>query len=281
LGKVLLEMPRLSQWVQQRKMVVCLRGIDMMEYVNNASSINEFLFKKIDLFLPVCDYFKKRLVSLGCPSEKVVVHHSAIDCSQFFFKVRRKPEKGPITAVIVGRLVRKKGIAYAIEAMAQIIAKYKDVRLLIVGDGPERENLELLIKKLKLREHQVKFYGWKSHEEVVAILSRAHIFLLPSITPSNGNQEGIANALKEAMAMGLIAIATWHAGTPELIEDGVSGFLVAEKDSAALACVIDYVITHPERWEKIGLAARKKVENEFEITKNSKELEQLFYTLLE
>src|SRR6266404_8166911 len=73
LGKAILEMSYLSAWLQQRKLVVCLRGFDMMEYVKNSSHVNNYLFKKIDLFLPVCAYFKKRFIALGCPPEKIIV----------------------------------------------------------------------------------------------------------------------------------------------------------------------------------------------------------------
>jgi colanic acid/amylovoran biosynthesis glycosyltransferase len=113
-----------------------------------------------------------------------------------------------------------------------------------------------LIKNLKI-ENYVTLFGWGTHDQVVAILDKSHIFLLPSITASNGDEEGIANALKEAMAMGLISIGTLHAGTPELIENGVSGFLVPQKNSFQLAKTIEYIIEHPEIWEEIHLAARK------------------------
>jgi hypothetical protein len=104
--------------------------------------------------------------------------------------------------------------------------------------------------------------------------------LLPSRRASDGNEEGIANALKESMAMGLISVATFHAGTPELIEDGVSGFLVPEKNVYKLANTIDYIIEHPEIWESVGLAGRKKVEDEFETKQSIEKLEKIFYTLL-
>ena len=281
LAKVLLGMPHLSSWLQQRKMVVCLRGFDVMEYVQHSPSVNSHLFQNIDLFLPVCAYFKKRFLGLGCPSEKIVVHHSAINCSQFFFKMRQKPEKGSINVVFVGRLVRKKGIPYAIKAIGEVVKKYKNVRLTIIGEGPERNNLKALIGKLRLSKKQVRLVGWKSHDEIVSFLNKSHIFILPSVTPANGNEEGIANALKEAMAMGLISIATWHAGTPELIDHNISGFLAPEKDSGALAKIIIHVIEHPQKWQSIGLAARKKIENEFECEKSIQELEIIFYRLLD
>ena len=174
----------------------------------------------------------------------------------------------------------KKGIDNAIEAVASVVKKYPNIHFTIVGEGGERKYLERLIKTLNIAD-KVTLFGWAMQDKVIALLNRSHIFLLPSITAINGDEEGIANALKEAMAMGLISIGTWSAGTPELIEDGVSGFLVPQKDSKQLAKTIEYIIEHPEMWEAMQVAARKKVEEEFETHKSIKELEKIFYQLLE
>ena len=104
---------------------------------------------------------------------------------------------------------------------------------------------------------------------------------MPSRTGDDGNEEGIPNALKEAMASGLMAIGTWHAGNAELIEDRVSGFLVAEKNVDELAHAIEHVIKNPHLWESIGRNARKKVKDEFETKKSVKRLEEIFYHLLD
>lgn len=149
-----------------------------------------------------------------------------------------------------------------------------------MGDGPEKTYLQLLIKQFKL-EDKITLHGWASQEHVIDLLKQSHIFLLPSRTGPDGNEEGIANALKEAMAMGLISIGTFHAGTPELIKDGFTGFLVPEKNVPMLADVIKYVIKHPEKWESIALAARKKIEADFETHKSIQQLEAIFYHLLD
>jgi colanic acid/amylovoran biosynthesis glycosyltransferase len=236
-GKRIMEMELLHEWLQNKKLVVCLRGSDITgNAIKNDPHIYDELFDKADLFLPVCDYFKRLMIQLGCDEDKVIVHHSAINCSQFFFKKRKKIKRkhGDIQLVSVSRLVQKKGLEYAIQAVAQVAQWYKNIHFTIVGSGHLRNSLQELVKKLKI-ENKVTFYGWGTHEQVADILNKSHIFLLPSITASNGDEEGIANALKEAMAMGLISVATWHAGTPELIENEVSGFLVAEKNSNELA----------------------------------------------
>jgi len=280
LGKQLLENKALSKWLKQRKLVVSLRGADITKNeVKNNPYIYQKLFKESDLFLPVCDYFKHIAVQLGCPAEKIIVHHSAINCSQFFFRERKKKENETIQLVSVCRLVEKKGLNFALEALTKVIKKHKNIHFTIVGRGRLRARLEELAKKWHIAD-KVTFFGWATHEQVVNILNKSHIFLLPSIRAANGDEEGIANALKEAMATGLIPIGTWHAGTPELITDGVSGFLVPQKNSAALADKINYIIEHPNIWKSIGLAAHKKIESEFEIKQSIKDLENIFNRLL-
>src|SRR4030095_1544621 len=223
-GKEIFEIEALRKWLKSKKIVVCFRGSDLTAHMKDNPKMYKKLFNKANLFLPVCDYFKKRLIALRCHPDKIVVHYSAINCSQFRFKKRKRPDIGELINIIsVCRLVEKKGIDIALRAIAKVLRTYKDVHFTVVGDGPEKLYLEKLIQKLKISEN-VTLYGWGTREQVITLLNKSHIFLLPSLTSSDGDEEGIANALKESMAMGLIAIGTWHAGTPELIEDGVSGF---------------------------------------------------------
>jgi colanic acid/amylovoran biosynthesis glycosyltransferase len=281
LGKLLLiRQVRFAKSLKKRKLVVCFRGSDTSSYVQKDPKAYRQLFGRADLLLPVCDYFKEKLIKLGCAARKIEVYHSAIDCNKFFFTERSKPQNGPITIISVCRLVKKKGIDDAIKAFAEVSRKYPELRYSIVGDGPERTYLELLVHQYGLQD-KVTFHGWKSQDEIVVLLNKSHISLLPSRRADDGNEEGIANALKEAMAMGLIAIGTWHAGTPELIEHGKSGFLVPEKDVYQLVQTIDRILKNPEMWKEIGLAARKKIEKEFETKRSIKKLEQIFYELLD
>lgn len=280
LGKKIFENSVVAEWVKNRKMVVALRGHDITKNeAKDDPSMYQKLFEMSDLFLPVCYYFKDVAVQLGCDPSKIIVYHSAIDCSRFFFKEKKVKKNEKIELVSVCRLVEKKGLDIAIKAVAEVVKKNKNIRFTIIGRGRLRSELEKLVKKLGI-ENKVNFFGWAIQDQVIKILDKSHIFLLPSITAANGDEEGIANALKEAMAMGLMSIGTVHAGTPELIDDEVSGFLVPQNDSKALAEKIMYVVQHPEIWKKTGLAARQKIEAEFEIKKSIKQLEKIFYTLL-
>ncbi|HEY6104105.1 MAG TPA: glycosyltransferase, partial [bacterium] len=101
--------------------------------------------------------------------------------------------------------------------------------------------------------------------EIRRLLEGAHILLAPSVTAQDGDQEGIPNVVKEAMATGMPVVSTRHSGIPELVQDAVSGFLVAERDVDALAERLVFLIDHPETWPEMGRAGRRKVEADFDV----------------
>jgi colanic acid/amylovoran biosynthesis glycosyltransferase len=190
------------------------------------------------------------------------------------------PRDGKVCIATTGRLVEKKGIAYCIEAIARIIPIYPNLEYNIIGDGELRTQLEELIARLQLSNF-VKILGWKNQQEIIEILEKSHLFLAPSITAIDGNQDAPVNTLKEAMAMGLPVISTDHGGIPELVENGVSGFLVPERNSLAIADKLLYLITHPEQWEAMGKAGRTKVLEKYDKSTLNDELVQIYQSLLD
>ena len=262
------------------RVVVCLRGYDITGFLQENPHAYDDYFETCDLFMPVCESFKKLLEKTGCPLDKIIVHHSAIDCSKFTFKKRDLPQRGTINIVSAGRFVEKKGFVYAIRAIAQLVQEYPSIRYTIIGDGILKKKYKKLIRKLNVGNH-IKIEGWHTHEEYIDILNRSHLFILPSVTAENNDQEGIPNVLKEAMAMGLLVVATDHSGNPELIEHGISGFLVSERNSSAISNTVEYLLSNPEKWSSIQLAAVNKVHQEFDKEKENDVLEAIFYSLLE
>jgi colanic acid/amylovoran biosynthesis glycosyltransferase len=95
-------------------------------------------------------------------------------------------------------------------------------------------------------------------------MQRSHLLVAPSVTAEDGDQEGIPNVLKEAMATGMPVVSTYHSGVPELVEHGVTGLLAPERDAAALAAALTELVDHPESWTSFALAARRKVEEEYD-----------------
>jgi len=261
------------------KLVTSFRGYDATKILQREPRLYDELFETGDLFLPVSQSLKDRVVIHGCPQEKIAVLPSGIDCEKFPSPESRDSEDKPITLITVARLVEKKGIAYAIEAAARVLKAGRLIRYVIIGEGRLREGLEQSIDKFGLQGH-VQLLGRKNHEEVVQYLRKAHILIAPSMTTKEGDQEGIPNVLKEAMVLGLPVISTYHGGIPELVEDGVSGFLVKEKDVESMAEKIMYLIDHPKVRESIGQVGRAHIQKNYDIQKLNDRLDDLYEQLI-
>ncbi|AOX00994.1 colanic acid biosynthesis glycosyltransferase WcaL [Moorena producens PAL-8-15-08-1] len=264
----------------QGKLVTIFRGHDISRAIQEyGDHVYDQLLSTGDFFLANCEFFRGRVLKLGCPEQKIVVHGSGIDCRKFAFTPRKLPADGKVRIVTTGRLVEKKGIEYCIKAVAKLSNTNQNIEFSIVGDGPLRQQFEQLIKELKIY-NLVKLLGWKQQQELVKILDNSQIFLAPSVTAADGNQDAPVNTLKEAMAMGLPVISTFHGGIPELVEDGVSGFLVPERDADAIADKLSYLIEHPEIWPEMGKAGRARVEEKYDMEKLNDELVFIYQELL-
>lgn len=221
------------------------------------------LFSRGELLLPLSLHFRDRLVELGCPPEKIRVQHLGVDTRQFAFRERRLEPGALPRFVSVARLVEKKGLEYGLRAFAQLGREVPGATWEIIGDGPLRASLEALSASLGLQEC-VRFLGALPRESVREVLGRAHILIAPSVTAVDGDKEGTPVAIMEAMASGMPVVSTRHSGIPEVVEDGVSGLLVPERDADALARAIRAVAGAPERWPVMGREGRRIIEREYD-----------------
>jgi len=221
------------------------------------------LFQHGALSLTVNDHFRDVLVKAGAPAEKVAVHHMGIDLNKIPYEWKSWRDT-PLQLISVCRLAEKKGMEFALRALGKLRAAAPGLswHYTIIGDGPLRQRLQALASELDIAE-QVSFLGGLPHQEVKQWLHRSHAFVLPSVTAENGDVEGIPVALMEAMAAGLTVVSSYHSGIPELIEDGKTGFLAAERDVDTLANRLRFIAEHPDECESIAVAARRKVEAEF------------------
>ncbi|YAF98799.1 MAG: glycosyltransferase [Nodularia sp. CChRGM 3473] len=264
----------------QGKIITSFRGFDISKYLQEkGEDVYNPLFVKGDFFLTNCEFFRQRAIKLGCDENKIVVHGSGIDCSQFPFKARQLSSDGKIRIATTGRLVEKKGIEYGIRAIAKLAKIYANIEYNIIGDGALKAQFQQLIEELDVAD-KVRLLGWQNQPEIIAILDHTHIFIAPSVTAVNGNQDAPVNTLKEAMAMGLPVIGTRHGGIPELIQDGISGFLVAERDADAIAEKLSYFIEHPEIWEQMGKSGRAYVEKHYDMNTLNDELVAIYQQVL-
>lgn len=244
--------------------VTIFHGNDVGLHAHSGTlGIYEPLFRHGTLQLTVNALFSRQLVAAGAPAQSVDVHHMGIDCDAIAYRWRPW-DGGPLELVSVCRLVEKKGIEYALRALAAVrnTAPQLDWRYTVVGDGPLAPGLKTLCHELGLAD-RVRFVGPLAHAAVKDELARAHVFLLPSVTAADGDVEGVPVALMEAAAAGLVVVSTRHSGIPELIEDRVAGLLSDERDVDQLAAAIAAVGADYTACRPMTLAARGHVEAEF------------------
>ena len=172
--------------------------------------------------------------------------------------------------VSIGRFVEKKGFEYLLAALRILQKSGKKIYCKVVGDGPLREDLQRMRSDLK----SVEFLGQLSNAEVIRCLKNCHCFVLPCVMASDGDIDGIPVVLMEAMSLGLPVISTSVSGIPELVEDGVNGILVPEKDPVAIANAIRWIAEHPEQARSMGMSGRQKVLEVFSLQKIVYELAQ-------
>lgn len=257
------------------KLVTSFRGNDITGCLQTKRICYRELFHKGDLFLPVSEVFKRRLIEKGCSPAKIVVHRSGVDLAKLRYSVPKRADGELTRLVSIGRFVEKKGFAYAVKAIACIVNSGYKISYNLIGDGELRPELERLINQLGVGDH-IRLPGCMPHSEVVLHLRNSHVLLAPSVTGTDGDQEGIPNVLKEAMAMGIPVIGTLHGGIPELVENGKSGFLVPERNVEALAERLAYLIDHPERWLEMGSYGRERIEKYYDINRLNDTLVELY-----
>jgi len=245
------------------------------------------LFKRCELILAEGNHMRNVLIGLGAQPEKVLVYHLGIDLESIRF-IPRKPRIGEPVKILVASTFRdKKGITYCIEAFANVAQKYKNIHLSIIGDAGNSAR-EAAYKKEVLAaisnrhvSDKVTLLGFLDYPAFIQEAQRHDIFLSHSIVGADGETEGGAPVtLIEMSAYGMPVLSTLHCDIPEVILDGTSGFLVPEKDVAALTERLEFLITHPELWEQMGRAGRKHIEAEYDAKKQALRLETIYERLI-
>jgi len=189
----------------------------------------------------------------------------------------KKNNNTKIKLLQVSNFVEKKGHKYTIEAFEQVLKKFPNAELILAGDGLLKSDIERLVNELGI-SNNVVFKGKVNQEEVRVLMNESDIFLHHSITAESGDQEGIPNVIMEAMATGLPVISTYHAGITELINDGINGYLVTEKDILDYSKKIEIIISNYN--PSIGIKARETIEQEFNLDKQIEKLNSVYLELL-
>ncbi|WP_375091302.1 glycosyltransferase [Peribacillus sp. RS7] len=260
-------------------LVTSIRGRDAtlanqpIGYLDNM----KMLFDRGERFFPVCQYLADKLIAWGCPPEKIRVLYGGVDLNQFKY---RTPDKGGSQNILsMGRLVEKKGHHILMQAFQKIRGKFPNATLTIIGRGELEEHLNSLANQLNLGD-SFRLLNHLPKDQVRDQMTNADIFCAASLEAADGDVEGIPNTLKEAMAVGVPVISTNHAGIPELITNHKEGVLVQENNVDELAEALEFMLTNRELWETFTVAARKKIEQNFDLVQQLQQQAEFYDELV-
>lgn len=229
-----------------------------------------------DRFIAISAAMKEDLLRLGFPEHKLRVVRFGLDLEQFRFNENYTPTG---KAMMVGRMVEKKGFIYALRAIKMLDERGQTLRLDLYGDGPGRSRLQKQCRRWGISP-LVTFHGFQPVDVIRQAYATHSLLLVPSVTAGDGDREGLPNTLLEGMATGIPVIASRHAAIPEVISDGRNGLLVDEKDSPALAQAISRVITQQVDVNAIRIAARQHIESHYELHRMVRQIERIYCELL-
>ena len=228
------------------------------------------------------------IFNLGCPTEKVKIQRIGVNLKKVRFKERKIGQDGKVKLLIAGSFIEKKGIPYAIKSIGLACKSYKNLEVTIVGDATdvrksslkEKEKILSLVKEYDMTNN-TRFTGYLSYKELLREAYMAHIFVSPSVTAADGDSEGGSPVtITDFAATGMPILSTYHCDIPAVVRHNENGFLVQERDVEGLANNLISLVRHPERWGPMGLNGRKHIEENFNLHKQVRLLEQLYDDLL-
>jgi colanic acid/amylovoran biosynthesis glycosyltransferase len=218
----------------------------------------------------VSEPMRKLLLSWGAPESKLVLNPCGADIPMFRYQERDRSQP---TVLSVGRFAATKRPDLVIKAFAQVLKEVPKAQLRMAGAGELLKECKVLVHKLGLNS-KVHFIGVITPEQVVHEMHEANVFVQHSMTTPDGETEGAPVAIMEAGATGLPVVSTLHAGIPEIVEHGKTGYLVPEGDVEGMAQYLIKLLQGGPLAQQMGLAASERIEAHFSVEQNIRILTQ-------
>jgi glycosyltransferase involved in cell wall biosynthesis len=250
-------------------LVVSLHGSDVYVAERHAATgrAARAVFARAAWVTACSDDLRQRALALGAPAARTETLPYGVDVDRFApnpqarAAVRETLGIGAAPLVVTaGRLVRKKGFEYLIDAAAALRPRWPHLCVAIAGDGDLRGELAERARPL---EGTVRLLGTLPQDEIGRLVAAADVVAVPSVRDEAGNVDGLPNFALEALASGTPVVASRAGGLPDVIEDGANGRLVPERDSASLAQALAALLEAPETRTRLGAEARRRVARDF------------------
>jgi colanic acid/amylovoran biosynthesis glycosyltransferase len=261
------------------KLITSFHGKDITVYPKQfGKKFYEILFKTSERFTGNSKFIIGKMIDNGCSPQQVVKIPMCLNTAEFPFR-DVVPARDIFNILTVGRFVEKKGYEYSLRALA--LFKQNGIPFIyhIIGEGPMMAKMMALADELGILKNVI-FHGAMMQDKVKEFYRQAHVFLLPSVTAANGDTEGQGLVLQEAQAIGIPVVATLHNGFPDSVIDGTTGFLVPERNPAALCEKLALLAADEQLAITMGKMGRAFVENNFDAAIIGAELSAEYEKLL-
>jgi colanic acid/amylovoran biosynthesis glycosyltransferase len=227
------------------------------------------LFGTVDRVLCEGPFMGDVLVRLGCPKEKLRIHHLGIEAGKIAFVPRHWVAGTALRILIAATFTEKKGIPDALAALRRVAAETRAEITIIGGARPYELNDQRELARIQTTVDtyglDVRFLGYQTHARLFEEAYKHHIFLSPSVTAADGDAEGgVPVTLIEMAATGMPVVSTYHCDIPNVIKSGSSGLLAEEHDVDQLVEHIRWLIQNPDAWFDMVTAARQHIDREFD-----------------
>ena len=271
-------LPLIRTW--PRPTVVSFHGADGLVDMHKPAyrDATRQMLEAVKIVLVRSESLRRAVIDLGCDDRKIAIQRTGIPLDQLPFRERNFSNPADWRFVQACRLIEKKGLPVTLRVFANFFREHANAKLTIAGEGPLLGQLQQLARELKI-EHRVSFRGFVSQDDLREIYYASHVFLQPSQTGPDGNQEGVPNSMLEAMATGLPVFATRHGGIPEAIEDGKSGVLVAEGDVDGLTRDLLSTVQDPHLLAHLARNGAASVREKFDLRGQIRRLEDIYLKL--
>lgn len=264
-------------------LVTTFHGYDlsMQAVLERHATDYQALFEQGQVFLVEGPSMREKLLHIGCPREKIHIQRIAIDVRDYTPPEKKFISGQKIKLLFVGRFVEKKGLEYALKALASVKKKTDfDFQYRIIGYGELEDHLRQVARDHHIAD-DIVWLGRRSHAQVLAEMKTCDILLHPSVTAADGDSEGGApTIILEAQALGLPIISTDHADIPYIARANEAALLAPERDVPALAANIRRLMQQPEIWPTMGARGRANVTANHHVRTEILSLENLYKSLL-
>lgn len=245
------------------------------------------LFAHVALVLCEGPHMREAVLKLGAAPHIVQVQHLGVDLTRFVFGDRIWGGQGPVRILMAASFREKKGIPFALRAVAraQRARPDLDLRVTLVGDATadadsQREKKLVLEAMAELAPERVQHLGFRPHSELLRLATEHHVVMSPSVRAEDGDTEGGAPvALIELAALGLPLVSTTHCDIPNVLRGPATALLAAERDVDGLSERLLWLLDHPEQAQDIVRFVRSELEERFDAAKQAQGLAALYREL--